>query len=128
MKDQEFAITMVYPIMKTMAHRGLDFDRFCEHIGFDRTLMNDVEARISGSELERIMRAAAQYVGDDHFGLRQGTHTDIADLGVLGYVMMHSVSVARALEAYQRYNVILCSGYNLDWKIDGQSVVFDCTA
>lgn len=32
-----------------------------------------------------------------------------ADLGVLGYVMLHSKTIADALTAYQRYNVILCN-------------------
>lgn len=117
-----FAISMVYPIMKTITHKKLDFERFCEHISFDSSLLKDVEARIDEAELERLMKEAAIYTQDDHFGLHQGQLTDIADLGILGYVMMHSEKIVDALKAYQRYHVILCSGYELDWEERGNHV------
>jgi len=85
--------------------------------------MKDVEARIAGEDLERLMIAAAEFTQDDHFGMRQGQLTDIADLGILGYTMMHSGKIGDALEAYHRYNVILCSGFNLDWEFQGDNVL-----
>ncbi|MFM1655717.1 AraC family transcriptional regulator [Brevibacillus sp. B_LB10_24] len=120
---QGFAISMVYPIMKTIVHKGLDFEHFCRQVSFDSTRLQDVEARIDGEELERIMYEAAKYTQDDYFGLHQGALTEIADLGILGYVMMHSEKIADALTAYQRYNVIVCSGYNLNWEEQGDDVI-----
>jgi AraC-like DNA-binding protein len=81
-----------------------------------------VEARIEDVEIERLINEAAAYTQDHYFGLNQGQLTDIADMGILGYVMMHSQRVVDALAAYRRYNVILCSGYNLDWEDQGDSV------
>lgn len=69
------------------------------------------------------MIAAAAYTQDDHFGLHQGQIMEFVDMGILGYVMMHSHTVADALAAYQRYNVILCSGFNLDWEVRGDTVL-----
>ncbi|MEK8126573.1 AraC family transcriptional regulator [Paenibacillus filicis] len=119
MASQEVAISMVYPIMKTIAHQGYDPEHFAAYASFDNRLLQDVEARISGEELERLMLAAAAYTKDEYFGLHQGQITEFADLGILGYVMMHGRTIEQALEAYRRYNVLLCSGFNLNWEVQG---------
>ncbi|MCZ8517902.1 MULTISPECIES: AraC family transcriptional regulator [Paenibacillus] len=127
MTSQGIAISMVYPVMKTLVHKGLDPEAFWRYASFDSRLLQDVEARIPGEELERLMKAAADYTQDDHFGLVQGQMTDIVDMGILGYVMMHSGTVAEALAAFRRYNVILCSGFNLDWEEQGEDVLLRLT-
>ncbi|WP_028610114.1 AraC family transcriptional regulator [Paenibacillus harenae] len=123
MNSQGIAISLVYPIMKAIVHKGLDWNEFCRFSSFDGSLLQDVEVRIAEEELERLMNTAALFTRDDHFGLRQGHLTDVVDLGILGYVMMHSGKVADALEAYQRYNTILCSGFNLEWEVRGEGVL-----
>ena len=120
---QGFAISMVYPIMKTIAHKGMDFAAFCRQVSFDSSLLQDVEARIDEEELIRLMDEAAAFTQDDHFGLHQGQLTDIADMGILGYVMMHSEKIGDALRAFQRYNVILCNGYNVAWEEQGSDML-----
>lgn len=114
---------MVYPIMKTLVHKGYDIEQYCRYASFDFDLLQDVEARISGEELERLMIMAATFTQDEYFGLLQGQITEFADMGILGYVMLHSNTIVDALHAYRRYNVILCSGVNLDWDIRGGEVV-----
>lgn len=122
MRDPGFAISIVYPIMKSLEQKGYNFVQFCQSIGFDNRILEDVEARVDSEDLETLMIEAAKYTDDEHFGLHQGALTDIADLGILGYVMMHSSKVIDALEAYKRYNIILCSGYNVDWSRQGNHV------
>ncbi|WP_248925256.1 AraC family transcriptional regulator [Paenibacillus hamazuiensis] len=117
-----YAISLVYPIMRSITGKGLDFRRFCERISFDMRQLQDVEARIDEEELERLMYEAAKFTQDDYFGLQQGKATDVADMGILGYVMMHSEKVIDALAAYRRYHVILCSGYHLEWEERGEDV------
>lgn len=123
MESHGVAISLVYPIMKTIVHKGYDTEPFCSYASFDAALLQDVEERIAAEELERLMIAAANFTQDEHFGLHQGQITEFADMGILGYVMMHSQTIADALAAYQRYNVILCSGFNLDWKVRGDTVL-----
>lgn len=118
-----FAVSIVYPIRKAVARKGLDFEYLCQQAEFDIRRLSDVEARISEAELERLNLAAANYMEDMNFGLHQGQFTDPADLGILGYVMMHSERILNALQAYQRYHVLLCSGYNLDWEEQGNDVL-----
>ncbi|UVI28406.1 AraC family transcriptional regulator [Paenibacillus spongiae] len=122
MNNQGVAISMVYPIMKTIVHKGYDTEQFCRFASFDARLLQDVDARIELEELERLMLAAANFTKDEHFGLYQGKMMEFVDMGIPGYVMMHSRTVADALEAYQRYNVILYSGFHLDWEVRGNDV------
>ncbi|PAD79294.1 AraC family transcriptional regulator [Paenibacillus campinasensis] len=127
MASRDVAISMVYPIMKSMVRRGFDAERFCEYASFDSGLLQDVEARIPDAELERLMKAAADYTKDEHFGLHQGRLLELADLGVLGYVMMHSTTIADALAAYQRFYVILSSSFELEWELrDRECVLHLC--
>ncbi|MGG1662102.1 AraC family transcriptional regulator [Brevibacillus sp. NRS-1366] len=123
MKSPGIAISMIYPIMKTMVHKGYEIEKFFHYASFDSSLLQNVEARISVEELEHLMTAAAKYTQDDHFGLHQGQMTELVDMGVLGYVMLHSKTVVDALTAYQRYNVILCNVFNLDWEIKEDDVL-----
>lgn len=123
LKSHGVAVSMVYPIMKSIVHKGFETDRYCSYASFDASLLQDVEGRIAGEELERLMIAAADFTQDDYFGLHQGAMTEFVDLGILGYVMMHSDTIADSLAAYQRYNVILCSGFNLSWEVMGDEVV-----
>jgi len=123
MDDPGVSISMVYPIMKTIVHKGYSTDDYIRYAGFDENLLQDPEARISGDTLKHLTHAAAAFTQDDHFGLHQGQLTEVADLGVLGYVMMHAASIADALEAYRRYNVILCSGIDLEWVVRGDDLL-----
>ncbi|TLS48401.1 AraC family transcriptional regulator [Paenibacillus antri] len=113
---------MVYPILKSIEQRGFDSERFCRDASFDVGRLGDPEVRIDVAELERLMLAGAAFTEDAYFGLHQGLHTEAADLGVLGYVMMHSGTVGEALKAYRRYNDILCSGFNLEWEARGDDI------
>lgn len=122
MAGNEVTITMVYPILKSIVRKGYNSDRFCASVSLDSELLQDPEARIPAEELERLMLAAAAFTSDEHFGLRQGEITEFADMGILGYVMMHSRTVGDALAAYVRYNDILCSGFLMDVEGSGDEV------
>ncbi|MFD2172293.1 AraC family transcriptional regulator [Tumebacillus lipolyticus] len=123
MKSRGIAISLVYPIMKAIAHKGYEIDQFFSYASFESSQLQDVEARINEEELERLMIAAANYTKDDHFGLHQGQITELVDLGILGYVMLHSKTIVDALTAYQRYNVILCNAFNLEWEVEENDVL-----
>ncbi|WP_281883755.1 AraC family transcriptional regulator [Paenibacillus sp. YYML68] len=123
MSGSDMAITMVYPIMKAVAHKGLDPEVFCRYASFDAALLHNADARIDSEELVRLMTAAAEYTQDEHFGMYQGQVTELADLGMLGSVLLHSATIADALSAYERYHTIVCSGFNISWHTAGGELV-----
>ncbi|WP_240418060.1 AraC family transcriptional regulator [Paenibacillus periandrae] len=123
MNTQGVSVSLLFPIMKSLALGGYDWDAFCTYAEIDASLLLREEARIEQEEFERMVKAAARYTGDDLFGLHQGQRMGISDLGVLGYVMLHSKTLGQALSAYQKYNFIVCSGFNADIDIEGEDVV-----
>ncbi len=123
MNRDDVSVSLVFPIMKTMALGGYDWESFCAYAGMDAGLFRIPEARIVQGDFERIVKVAARYTGDDMFGLHQSQRLNLYDLGVLGYVMLHSKTLGKALSAYQQYNFIDCSGLNVDVEVQGEDVV-----
>lgn len=123
MNRDDVSASLVFPIMKSMALGGYDWDSFCTFAGVDPGLFRSPDARIVQGDFDRIIMAAARYTGDDMFGLHQGQRMSLSDLGVLGYVMLHSKTLGKALSAYQKYNFIDCSGLNVGIEVHGTDVV-----
>ncbi|AJS60601.1 AraC family transcriptional regulator [Paenibacillus sp. IHBB 10380] len=123
MNSHGVSVSLLFPMMKTMAQSGYDWDAFCEYAAIDSKLLYNAEARITEDDFERIVKAAALYTEDELFGLHQGQRMNISDLGVLGYVMLHSKTIGKALSAYQKYNFIVCSGFNADIEVQGQDIL-----
>lgn len=123
MTNNGVSVSFLFPIMKGLVQRGYDWDEFCKYAALDASLLLNTEARIPADDFERMVKAAALYTEDEWFGLHQGQGMSISDLGVLGYVMLHSKTLAGALSAYQKYNFIICSGFNADLEVRGEDVV-----
>ncbi|MDQ0192442.1 AraC family transcriptional regulator [Paenibacillus wynnii] len=123
MNNHGVSVSFLFPVMKTLVHRGYDWNAFCEYAAMDASLLLNTEARIPAEDFERIVKAAALYTEDEWFGLHQGQGMSISDLGVLGYVMLHSKTLGQALAAYQQYNFIICSGFNADLEVEGEDIL-----
>lgn len=106
-------VSFVYPLIKAIVLQGYNKDDFVRMAKLDDSILLDTEARLSGERFEEITRLAADLTNDPYFGLHQGQHMSASDLGILGYVMMHSKTLAKAMTAYEKYNVILCTGFNV---------------
>ncbi|MFC5701386.1 AraC family transcriptional regulator [Cohnella faecalis] len=120
MSDIGLSIKLVYPIVKTLSAQGIELARFYSVTGFDERLLQDPEARISELEYDRLLNSAAELTDDESFGVRQGMALEIFDLGILGYVLVHSGTIREALASYQRYNVVLCNGIDVTTKESGE--------
>ncbi|MDF2963865.1 MAG: AraC family transcriptional regulator [Paenibacillus sp.] len=117
------SVSLIYPIVKTIVIKGHDKEDFFRRANIDESLLHDTEARLPEEDFERITELAAEITSDKTFGLHQGQNIEVADLGILGYVMLHSKTIGHALSAYQKYNVIVCNAYNISWEIEGNDVI-----
>jgi AraC-like DNA-binding protein len=127
MLDAGVSVTMVYPILKTLIQQGIDQERILAQANIDLTILRDNEARLSNEQFVRLTEAAAVISSDEAFGLHQGQRVEVSDLGVIGYVMLHSGTIAQALTAYQKYNLVVCSGYNISWKVEDDEAIIEMT-
>ncbi|MGF7049813.1 AraC-like DNA-binding protein [Paenibacillus sp. DS2015] len=117
------SVSLLYPLIKTLMRNEYDIDLFLKQASLDANLLKDADARISQKDFEYLNELVATLMKDDFFGLHQGMNLDIADLGILGYVMLHSGTLSQALTAYQKYNVIVSNDYNLNWTVAGDDVI-----
>jgi AraC-like DNA-binding protein len=125
--DAGISVTMVYPILKTLLHQGHDQKQLFDRANLDPDILRDNEARLSNEQFVRLTEAAAEISSDEAFGLHQGQRVEVSDLGVIGYVMLHSSTIGQAIAAYQKYNLVVCSGYNISWKAEGDDAVIEMT-
>ncbi|WP_160499643.1 AraC family transcriptional regulator [Paenibacillus dendrobii] len=124
MKKEDVSVSMLWPIRKSIVTRGYDWEEFCTKAGIEGGLLSQTEARIEAGRFEQIVQAAADFTEDHAFGLHQGQAMNLADLGVLGYVMLHSETIGEALAAYQKYNYVVCSQYNAKLEYaDGHALI-----
>lgn len=121
------SVAFVYPLVKTILAKGYDKGDFFRRANFDESLLYDSDARLTGEEFERLTELAADLTSDISFGLHQGQHLEVTDLGVIGYVMSHSKTLGEALAAYQKYNSIICSGFQVNWKEEGDDILISVT-
>ncbi|WP_223068730.1 AraC family transcriptional regulator [Paenibacillus caui] len=123
MNDYGVLSSLLHPIMKTIIKKGYNPDDFCSFAGVDRDILQDAEARIPEDELIRIMAAAAAFTKDDVFGLHQGQSMALSDLGAVGHVIQHSNTIGEAVSAFQKYNSVVCSGFQISPEAEGTSRV-----
>lgn len=123
MKHYETSISMLYTLVKTLSHKGYDVEAFLSSHGLQSALLKQPGARITAKQHIELMNAAALLLGDEFFGLHQGRRMEMADLGAVGYVMMHSDTLGEAIAAYQRYHIVACSGYGIVMEEAGEEVI-----
>ncbi|MEK5058236.1 AraC family transcriptional regulator [Paenibacillus sp. FSL H7-0326] len=121
--DYGISITMLYTMIRSVSLSGYDVDTFCRDNGLDPRLLQDPEARIGAEQHVKLACAAAELLEDEHFGLHQGSQMEMADLGVLGYTMVHSGTIGECIHAYQRYYATVCSGYDIRLSRQGSEAV-----
>ncbi|WP_158301906.1 AraC family transcriptional regulator [Paenibacillus mesophilus] len=112
------SVSLIHPIVHSIVRKGYNLEAFCRYTAFDPSILQDAEARIPEEEMDRLLDAASSFTNDDRFGLRQGQTIEISNLGILGYVLLNCSTIGQALDAYRRYNIILCSGIDMEWGKD----------
>lgn len=121
-RGYHLSISMLHPVVHYIVLRGFKLEQFCEYASLDIRILQDSEARIKEEELDRLLDAAAIFTQDEHLGLHLGQTIQLSNLGILGYVLLNCRTIEEALVAFRRYNVILCSGIDIEWETAGEEL------
>lgn len=113
--NQSLSVMLIHPILSYMARKGHDLESFYQFTLFDQGMIQEGEARIQEEEFDCLLEAASTFSDDTHLGLHLGQTIELSSLGILGYVLLHCGTIGEALTAYRRYNVIVCSGIDIEW-------------
>lgn len=112
--DHGLSVALVHPILGYLVKNGYELDSFYRFASFDKRLLQDTEARIREDAFDRLLDAASAFTNDKQFGLHLGQTMELSSLGILGYVLLNSDTIGSALAAYRRYNMIVCSGIDME--------------
>jgi len=93
---------------------GLDGARLVEEVGLSLEVLNDPDGRVTLEGYERLYARVAEAPGMWE-GMRLVLGIDsLAPLGVLGYVLSSSATVAEAFGAYQRHATVIGEAFEFD--------------
>ena len=99
-------------------------DPILKQAGLTRRQVSDPDARIPYNKHAALLTLAAEATGDGCFGLRLSTSIAPKQAGVLGYVLLNSVTLGDALVNLVRYYRVLTEGLEFDFDAGKKEAMF----
>jgi AraC-like DNA-binding protein len=96
-----------------MNSKGLESKDLAARAGIDFTVAADPQGIVRLESFARLLQLAAEYSGDDAFGLKFGTRYPAGAIGIYHYVIVSSATVRDALERSARFVRLATSGYTI---------------
>jgi AraC-like DNA-binding protein len=92
--------------------------------GFDPTLFDNPDNRITLAERGRLVECCAKAAGCPHFGLLVGQRDGLDQLGIVGLLARHAPDVGTALRRLIRYFHLQAQGVEIGLTVDGGRALF----
>jgi AraC-like DNA-binding protein len=86
---------------------GLDREQLLERSGLTPQELADPDGRVSLAKISGLWQAAVAQSTDPFFGLHLGEAIDIREIGLVGYVLLHSGTLREALQRLVRYSRVI---------------------
>ncbi|MEM7255311.1 MAG: AraC family transcriptional regulator, partial [Pseudomonadota bacterium] len=90
------------------------------------TVINPDE-KITPRALSKICERAIRLTGDPALGLRYGTQVNVNNHGIVGYALMSSRTVGRAVDLLLKYNNVLAPGIEVERVTEKDECRIQCT-
>ena len=90
-------------LLDSVAAAGGNPDDLLRSMALRRSTFENAEGVIPSATFTRILNEAARITGDEAFGLHFAERFDTRDAGTLAYVVIHSPTVANAMQNIERY-------------------------
>ena len=102
---------------------GADPVKVLGELGYDLTLFDDAEKRISYAIRNRLLSHCAVRSGCPHFGLLVGQRNGLHTFGLLGLLMKHAPDVQTALGSLVRHSHLHVQGASVSLAVEGNAAV-----
>lgn len=103
-------MTLIRSLLLHATARGARLDQLCAAAGLTPEQLNQPDLRVTSQAAGRAWRLAVEQTGDNDFGLHLGEQSPPPVLGLVGYVMLSSVTLQAAFERLVRYSNLLTDG------------------
>ncbi|QCY13235.1 AraC family transcriptional regulator [Pseudomonas sp. MPC6] len=108
-------------LVNTLSAEGLDVIELSREAGLNLAVLSQQHAFYERSVIYRLWALAAQASGDANIGLKAYDHVHPGNFQVVGYSMMSSMNLKRALERLVRFSPLISSGLSLFLGQEGQN-------
>ena len=128
MRETSVAATIVGDMLQYLEQRGgISAEEARRHTGIAHRPGADIDARVPGSQVERLWSFAAARTGDSLIGLHMAESYSPGALDILGYVILSCPTVGDVLERFSRYARLLNDGMRIDVVRDASVAWCRCT-
>ncbi|MDB5997645.1 MAG: phbR [Pseudomonas sp.] len=100
-------------LVNTLSAQGLEVASLCREAGLDMALANKPGAFCERKAIYQLWDLAAQASGDPDIGLKAYGNFHPGSFQIVGYTMMSSLNLKRALERLVRFSPLIGTGFSL---------------
>ena len=100
-------------LVNTLSAQGLDVASLCQEAGLDMKLADKPGAFCERRAIYRLWELAAQASGDPDIGLKAYGNFHPGSFQIVGYTMMSSLNLKKALERLVRFSPLIGTGFSL---------------
>ncbi len=108
--NDTLSIASVNLLLFVARQRGADADALAQAVGISPEQLRDPDGRVLVRQMQALWREVITATGDPTIALNLGELVNPVSIGVLAYVMMHSLTLGRAFEKLCQYQDIVCEG------------------
>jgi AraC-like DNA-binding protein len=126
-RETSVAATIVADMLQYLEQRDISADEARQYAGIDRDLAVSADARVPGSQVERLWTFAVERTGDSLVGLHMAESYSPGALDILGYVVLSCATVGDVLDRLSRYARLLNDGMRIDVVRERDAAWCRCT-
>ncbi|MBK5549112.1 AraC family transcriptional regulator [Pseudomonas sp. TH03] len=108
-------------LVNTLSAQGLDVASLCLEAGLDINLANQPGAFCERRAIYQLWELAAQASGDPDIGLKAYGNFHPGSFQIVGYTMMSSLNLKKALERLVRFSPLIGTGFSLFFMAEQQN-------
>lgn len=127
MRETSVAATIVADMLQYLEQHGISAEEARRHAGIAPRPGMDIDARVPGSQVERLWSFAVARTGDPLIGLHMAESYSPGALDILGYVILSCPTVGDVLDRFSRYARLLNDGMRIDVVRDTSVAWCRCT-
>ena len=117
-------IATIHGVPDVLRELGQNPSQVIDDLGFDPTLFDDPDNRITLAERGRLVEHCATVSGCPHFGLLVGQKDGLDQLGIVGLLARHAPDVGTALRRLIRHFHLQAQGVEIGLAVDGGRALF----
>jgi AraC-like DNA-binding protein len=118
---------LLRPTVRALINHGIDYRALLAAEGLTPDDLEAPDRRVPHASAERLLAAAVRETRDPAFGLTAAALGDLADIGLMGQLLMTAPTVRDSLHRTSRFARLLHDGVSLSGRLEGERYIWCLT-